>query len=757
MISIRKKIIILLSIISLFFIGGAIIWQRWELNRVESLTQNQLDEMKSQAEKIISSRAAVMCNVINDYASWDECVKFADKPNAEWAKTNLDSLANAYNLDGVWVLDRKFRTVYSNGKSTDKTRRIPPVSQLELSEIFATPRTSHFFISTPNGLVECAGSSIHRTASQPHTGASHGYMLITREWSKEYQKEISGSISGVLTFKTDEPDHLYTEQTNASAGRLVIGLPLNGWHGSPVNSLAIVYDKPLLRMFYHSISNGMRAFIILLFVILIILVNSLFRWVSKPLQSIASSLKTESLTPISSMMEDRTEIGEMSRLIAAFFQQKNALYNEILVRKSMEREMVTMQQELEKHVGDRTSELAAANQELESKIYEHEQSEHSIRALYMQQERRLRHMAAVQKIEQAVIAFTDQRTILQMVLDEVVTQLLVDAADVLLYDPEDQKLCMSVSKGLQSTGMINLCRKLGEGQAGNCALKRQFVQITDLSTDPNTLGNSPYVHEEAFVAYFAVPLIARNQLYGVLEVMNRTALDVSSEWIDLLQTLAGQCAIALDNTAMFKQMQQANNELRMAYDATIQGWSNALELRDQETEGHSKRVTEMTLLICKQMGMSDEQLLQAKRGALLHDIGKMGIPDSILLKPGKLSDEEWVIMRMHPTYAHDLLNKIEFLRPALDIPWRHHEKWDGTGYPHGLKGEEIPLQARIFAAVDIWDALRSDRPYRKAMPVAEVREYMLSIAGSHLDAEVVSLFIEMMDKNEPVVQLKLAA
>ena len=178
--------------------------------------------------------------------------------------------------------------------------------------------------------------------------------------------------------------------------------------------------------------------------------------------------------------------------------------------------------------------------------------------------------------------------------------------------------------------------------------------------------------------------------------------------------LCAQAAIAVDNAQLFAELERRNLELRLAYDETIEGWARALDLRDHETEGHSRRVTEMTVALCQQLGASAEQLVQVRRGALLHDIGKMGIRDAVLLKPGQLTDEEWAEMKQHPQYAVELLSPIEFLRPALDIPQYHHEKWDGSGYPLGLKGEAIPLTARVFAVVDVWDALTSDRPYREA-------------------------------------------
>ncbi len=187
---------------------------------------------------------------------------------------------------------------------------------------------------------------------------------------------------------------------------------------------------------------------------------------------------------------------------------------------------------------------------------------------------------------------------------------------------------------------------------------------------------------------------------------------------------------------------RASAELLHAYDMTIEGWSRALDLRDKETEGHTQRVTEMTLRLARAMGISEAEIVHIRRGALLHDIGKMGIPDQILLKPDRLTDDEWTVMKRHPNYAYEMLSPIPFLRTALDIPLCHHERWDGAGYPHGLRGEEIPLSARIFAVADVWDALRSDRPYRKAWAPERVRDHIQELSGSHFDPKVVSLFLE---------------
>lgn len=248
---------------------------------------------------------------------------------------------------------------------------------------------------------------------------------------------------------------------------------------------------------------------------------------------------------------------------------------------------------------------------------------------------------------------------------------------------------------------------------------------------------------EQFITYHGVPLVAKGQVKGVLEVFHREPLDPAPEWLDFLETLAGQVAIAIDNISLFEDLQRSNLELVRAYDTTLEGWARALELRDMETEGHSRRVTEMTQRLARAMGMSEEELAHVRRGALLHDIGKMGIPDSILLKPGRLTDEEREVMERHPVYAYKMLAPIDFLRPVLDIPYCHHEKWDGSGYPRGLKGERIPLAARIFAVVDVHDALRSDRPYRDAWTEEEVIKYIREQAGQHFDPQVVEAFIQL--------------
>jgi HD-GYP domain-containing protein (c-di-GMP phosphodiesterase class II) len=243
---------------------------------------------------------------------------------------------------------------------------------------------------------------------------------------------------------------------------------------------------------------------------------------------------------------------------------------------------------------------------------------------------------------------------------------------------------------------------MGEGISGQAAMERHLVQALNLDELDDDLAYTNLMQEEGFASYYSVPLVAKGQIKGVLDIFNRDLLNPDQEWFNFLETLAGQAAIAIDNTSLLEDLHRTNVELSLAYDTTLEGWSRALDLRDKETEGHTQRVVDTTLRIAQNLGINDEELTHLRRGALLHDIGKMGIPDAILLKPGPLTDEEWEVMKRHPVYAYDLLYPITYLRSSLDIPYCHHEKWDGSGYPRGLKGEEIPLAARIFSVVDVW-------------------------------------------------------
>ncbi|RPI35032.1 MAG: GAF domain-containing protein [Chloroflexota bacterium] len=358
--------------------------------------------------------------------------------------------------------------------------------------------------------------------------------------------------------------------------------------------------------------------------------------------------------------------------------------------------------------------------------------------------RRLEQLHSLRMIDMAITGNMDLKVVLSVLLEQVLTQLQVDAADIILYNQHSQMLDYAAGRGFRFDTITHSSTRLGKGLAGRVALEQRLIQVLDLGNDAEYSLFEPQFKKEAFVSYFGVPLIAKGQLRGVLEVYHRQPFDPQPEWHDFLETVAGQAAIAIENAELFTSLQRSNLNLSLAYDATIEGWSAALDLRDRETEGHTRRVTRMTEQLAQRMGFGEQELVHIRRGALLHDIGKMGVPDQILLKPGALTEDEWQVMRKHPTYAYDLLYPITFLRPALHIPYCHHEKWDGTGYPRGLNNEQIPLEARIFALVDVWDALRSDRPYRKAWPEEATRGYIRDQAGRHFDPNVVDVFLSTL-------------
>ncbi len=254
------------------------------------------------------------------------------------------------------------------------------------------------------------------------------------------------------------------------------------------------------------------------------------------------------------------------------------------------------------------------------------------------------------------------------------------------------------------------------------------------------------IHKRGFSSYAGEPLSSRGQIKGILEVYYHQPLNETEDWSVLLSRLSAQVTVAVDKSQMFNNLQHAYADLNRAYDETLEGWAAALELREKETASHSQHVVEMTVKLAHAVGIKANELAHVRRGAYLHDIGKMAIPDAILLKPGPLTDEEWIIMRQHPSLAYQMLSKISYLRPALDIPYSHHEKWDGTGYPQGLAGDAIPLAARVFSVVDVWQALTSDRVYRMAWPEKDALKYIKDHAGTQFDPMVVNAFVELMNK-----------
>ena len=359
---------------------------------------------------------------------------------------------------------------------------------------------------------------------------------------------------------------------------------------------------------------------------------------------------------------------------------------------------------LELRVQERTGELELSNAALEEDIAERHRAEESLR------ESEQRYRGLIEHAPDAVVVHSRGRCVyanpaaLNMFRAPQLTDLL-DREFVGLAHPEYRPL------------VHERVRRNQEERLPNPLVQMEFVRLDGTAFDVEIVSS---------------PVVWQGQLGGQAVIRDITErVEVERKIQDLHSLLEHR----LDRIVVL------NYELSQAYDGTIEGWSRALDLRDHETEGHSKRVTEMTVTLAEAFGMSEEELVQVRRGALLHDIGKMGVPDAILLKPGPLTEEEWVIMRRHPVYAHEMLSEVAFVRPALEIPFCHHEKWDGTGYPSGLAGEDIPLAARLFSVVDVWDALRSDRPYRRAWPIGKTREHIASLAGTHFDPRIVEVFL----------------
>jgi PAS domain S-box-containing protein len=367
-------------------------------------------------------------------------------------------------------------------------------------------------------------------------------------------------------------------------------------------------------------------------------------------------------------------------------------------------------------------------------------------ALHEETERQVQHLAALHTIDRTITSNAEIQTTLMIVLDQAILQLNIDAGAIFLYHSPTQTLSLAVRQGQFRTPLPVFKPNEMDYLAKRVTQERRTVQIS-LNKDFSNLedGFIEWMRQEDFIACLSIPLIAKGTVQGVLELYQRQELPIDPQWNDFAETLAHQTAIAIENASLLQNLQRTNEDLQLAYDRTLEGWAKALELRDKETEGHSQNVTQMTLHLAKAFNFTKEELVHLRRGALLHDIGKMGIPDNILLKPGPLTPEEWRIMKQHPVYAYQLLASIPYLRPSLDIPYCHHEHWDGSGYPNGLKGEQIPQSARIFSIVDVWEALSSDRPYRKAWSPERIRDYLLEQKGKQFDPHIVDVFLDILE------------
>gem|GEM_PF-3136678 len=365
--------------------------------------------------------------------------------------------------------------------------------------------------------------------------------------------------------------------------------------------------------------------------------------------------------------------------------------------------------------------------------------------LHEQTQLRVQRLSALRAIDMAISASMDLRVVLNVLLEQVRLQLTVDAAAVLVLKHHLQSLECVAGNGFHTSAIQNTRLHLSDKISGRSILDQKSMRLDDMSSIWGEFLRSRGLEGEDFLAYHMVPLIAKGQLVGALEVFSRGRLSSDREWVEFLEMLAGQAAIAMDNAVLFNELQRSNMELHLAYDSTLEGWVRAMDLRLGEEDRRTKMSTEMTLMLGKALGMSEGELVHLRRGALLHDIGNMAITDAILLKPGPLTDVEWAVIHKHPVYAKEMLGPIAYLKPALAIPYYHHEHWDGSGYPNGCKAAEIPLAARLFAIVDVWCSLRSKRPYRDAWSEGDALDYLREQAGKQLDPDLVNKFIGLLN------------
>ncbi len=368
------------------------------------------------------------------------------------------------------------------------------------------------------------------------------------------------------------------------------------------------------------------------------------------------------------------------------------------------------------------------------------------------------HEETVNRLRELGLLYESGLTLGQLVNPKVIAQKIINLLDqkmdwyhttIRLHHSDDETLELLAfnQPGLKDDAERNMAEqrlstvvaRSEQGLSGWVVQHKEVVRSRDVKNDPRYVETFPGIRSGLYV-----PMMIAEKVIGVICIESGEADAFSESDERLTVTLATQAAIAMENAQLLTDLQHSNTNLTSAYDATIEGWSRAMDLRDKETEGHTLRVTELTLKLAGFMGFNEEEMIQIRRGGLLHDIGKLGVPDNILLKNESLTDAEWEIMRKHPIYAYEMLSSIDYLAPALTIPYCHHEKWDGTGYPRGLKGEEIPLAARIFSVVDVWDAVRSDRPYRKGWDTEKAIEYIKSQSGEYFDPRVVDTFMKLI-------------
>lgn len=380
-----------------------------------------------------------------------------------------------------------------------------------------------------------------------------------------------------------------------------------------------------------------------------------------------------------------------------------------------------------------------------AQLYQQAQNEIEFRKkAEFQLQQQIQRLSALHNIDIAITASMDFNVTMNILLDHIIDQLDVDAAGVLTLNSDGVSMEYVAQRGYRNATMANRTVRLSDPYISQAVLENKMIEVENINS-PELRAKSPArFGNEGFVAYYAVPLVVKGKTIGLLEILNRSEIVTGSEWKQFMETLATQTAIALDTTATYNDLQRSNMELSLGIDQIMELWANMLPSHTMECQKHNQEVTDRAVEIARRMNVPENTISLIRRGAMLHDVGMLRVPVEIVQKEGSLTDEEMEIVRMHPQYAQEMLAPIRMLRSSIDIPYAHHERWNGSGYPLGLEHEQIPLAARIFAVVDVWSALLSERPYREAWPEEKVIAYLEEQAGVLFDPKVVSVFVEQV-------------
>lgn len=691
-----------LLLVTVVLFGGA---AHWEMRRaaLESAGQH-LQSVTSETARILDGSAASLRSQIATLTRRPLIQEALRLPDGDSARALLASAARQAGASlGVQLLDPTGAVILVGGS------RVPSLTDAERAELIALTTDS---ITVATGEIRLAGDSVAYpiVARVSHGPQTLGYLVQWRRIvnSEASRRQITNLIGSAARLSLGNASgDLWTDlMTRVAAPQADIGWKPSGVRehdraeGLHLASAVRLSGAPwtvLVEFPHATVLSHMPATLVRLglFAAMLLVLGVISAWrmsgtVTRPIADLAQATSALRAGDLSRRVRVRRgdELGELSQL-----------FNEM------------------------AGAISTGNEQIE---------------------RQLGRLKALRAIDLAILGTTDRQLLLHSVLAQVMSQLHADAAAIFLFNPHDLTVDTSASVGYRTRQAEREKVRLGDGVAGKAARERRMIAVPDLSRIEMSEGLRQTADQEGIKSVYAIPLIAKGTVTGVLDVFFRQPFTAGEDWLEFCEALAGQAAMAIESNKSFEDLQRSNVELSMAYDTTIEGWSRALDMRDRETEGHSQRVTEMTLRLARLAKMSDAAMVHVRRGALLHDIGKMAIPDTILHKAGPLTDAEWRIMREHPTHAYRLLQPIAHLRPALDIPHCHHERWNGEGYPQGLKGSEIPPAARLFAVVDVWDALRSDRPYRPGWSDPRVHEHIRSQAGQHFDPEAVALFFRAL-------------